>query len=40
MSEAKMSLEDRQEIYDTLARYVWGMDTGDKYPTKSFLTQQ
>jgi hypothetical protein len=29
MSEAKMSLEDRQEIYDTLARYVWSMDTGD-----------
>ena len=25
----KISLEDRQEIYDTLARYVWGMDTGD-----------
>src|SRR5438128_1796976 len=29
MSEAKISLEDRQEIYDTLARYVWSMDTGD-----------
>src|SRR6266478_4058667 len=29
MSGAKISLEDRQEIYDTLARYVWGMDTGD-----------
>jgi len=29
MSEAKISLEERQEIYDTLARYVWGMDTGD-----------
>src|SRR2546427_11430030 len=29
MSEAKMSLEDRQDIYDTLARYVWSMDTGD-----------
>jgi hypothetical protein len=29
MSDAKVSLEDRQEIYDTLARYVWSMDTGD-----------
>ena len=29
MAEAKISLQDRQEIYDTLARYVWGMDTGD-----------
>ena len=29
MSGEKISLEDRQEIYDTLARYVWGMDTGD-----------
>jgi hypothetical protein len=29
MSEAPISLEDRQAIYDTLARYVWGMDTGD-----------
>jgi hypothetical protein len=29
MSEAKISLEDRQEMYDTLARYVWSMDTGD-----------
>ena len=24
-----LSLEDRQAIYDTLARYVWSMDTGD-----------
>ena len=29
LSEDKISLEDRQEIYDTLARYVWSMDTGD-----------
>ena len=29
MPEDTMSLEDRQEIYDTLARYVWSMDTGD-----------
>ena len=29
MSGENLSLEDRQEIYDTLARYVWGMDTGD-----------
>src|SRR5262249_60694658 len=29
MAREKISLEDRQEIYDTLARYVWGMDTGD-----------
>src|SRR5262245_52279719 len=29
MADAKISLEDRQAIYDTLARYVWGMDTGD-----------
>ena len=29
MAGAKISLEDRQEIYDILARYVWGMDTGD-----------
>ena len=29
MAEAPISLEDRQAIYDTLARYVWGMDTGD-----------
>ncbi|MGH8066733.1 MAG: nuclear transport factor 2 family protein [Candidatus Entotheonellia bacterium] len=29
MADAKISLEDRQEIYDTLARYVWSMDTGD-----------
>jgi hypothetical protein len=29
MSEASISLEERQAIYDTLARYVWGMDTGD-----------
>ena len=25
----RISLEDRQAIYDTLARYVWCMDTGD-----------
>jgi hypothetical protein len=29
MPEASISLDDRQAIYDTLARYVWGMDTGD-----------
>jgi hypothetical protein len=29
MSGVTISLEDRQAIYDTLARYVWGMDTGD-----------
>jgi hypothetical protein len=29
MADAKISLEDRQDIYETLARYVWGMDTGD-----------
>src|SRR5262245_23435269 len=29
MAGTKISLEDRQEIYDTLARYVWSMDTGD-----------
>jgi hypothetical protein len=29
MAEAQISLQERQEIYDTLARYVWGMDTGD-----------
>jgi hypothetical protein len=29
MPDATISLEDRQAIYDTLARYVWGMDTGD-----------
>src|SRR5262245_16277448 len=29
MSGATISLEDRQEIYDVLARYVWSMDTGD-----------
>jgi hypothetical protein len=29
MADANISLEDRQAIYDTLARYVWGMDTGD-----------
>jgi hypothetical protein len=29
MVAGQISLEDRQEIYDTLARYVWGMDTGD-----------
>src|SRR5687767_3665603 len=29
MPEARISLEDRQALYDTLARYVWGMDTGD-----------
>ncbi len=29
MSDTKISLEDRQDIYDTLARYVWSMDTGD-----------
>jgi hypothetical protein len=29
MSGASISLAERQEIYDTLARYVWCMDTGD-----------
>ncbi|HSF33135.1 MAG TPA: nuclear transport factor 2 family protein [Candidatus Tectomicrobia bacterium] len=29
MADATISLEDRQEIYDVLARYVWSMDTGD-----------
>jgi SnoaL-like domain len=29
MADTKISLEDRQELYDTLARYVWSMDTGD-----------
>jgi hypothetical protein len=29
MADAKLSLDDRQAIYDTLARYVWNMDTGD-----------
>lgn len=29
MSGASISLEERQAIYDMLARYVWGMDTGD-----------
>ena len=29
MPDATISLEDRQAIYDTLARYVWSMDTGD-----------
>ena len=29
MSGSTISLEDRQEIYDVLARYVWSMDTGD-----------
>ena len=29
MADATISLEDRQAIYDTLARYVWSMDTGD-----------
>jgi hypothetical protein len=29
MSGENLSLEDRQAIYDTLARYVWSMDTGD-----------
>ena len=29
MAPATISLEVRQEIYDTLARYVWSMDTGD-----------
>lgn len=29
MSEAPISLEERQAMYDTLARYVWCMDTGD-----------
>jgi hypothetical protein len=27
--EESLSLEERQAIYDTLARYVWSMDTGD-----------
>jgi hypothetical protein len=27
MSEAPINLEDRQAITDTLARYVWCMDT-------------
>jgi SnoaL-like domain len=29
MPDPTISLDDRQAIYDTLARYVWGMDTGD-----------
>jgi hypothetical protein len=29
MASIAISLEERQAIYDTLARYVWGMDTGD-----------
>ena len=29
MPDATISLDDRQAIYDTLARYVWGMDTCD-----------
>ena len=29
MSGDTISLEERQEIYDTLARYVWSMGTGD-----------
>jgi hypothetical protein len=29
MADTTISLEDRQAIYDTLARYVWSMDTGD-----------
>jgi hypothetical protein len=29
MADAPISLEDRQALYDTLARYVWSMDTGD-----------
>jgi hypothetical protein len=29
MADVQISLEDRQAIYDTLARYVWSMDTGD-----------
>jgi hypothetical protein len=29
MADATISPEDRQAIYDTLARYVWSMDTGD-----------
>jgi hypothetical protein len=29
VSGENLSLEARQAIYDTLARYVWSMDTGD-----------
>jgi hypothetical protein len=29
MAHAEITVEDRQGIYDTLARYVWSMDTGD-----------
>src|SRR5205809_7835133 len=29
MAGAPISLAERQEIYDVLARYVWSMDTGD-----------
>jgi SnoaL-like protein len=29
MADTHLSLEDRQALYDTLARYVWSMDTGD-----------
>jgi hypothetical protein len=29
MAESHLSLEERQAMYDTLARYVWCMDTGD-----------
>jgi hypothetical protein len=29
MAASHLSLEERQAMYDTLARYVWCMDTGD-----------
>jgi SnoaL-like domain len=29
VADATISPEDRQAIYDTLAQYVWSMDTGD-----------
>jgi SnoaL-like domain len=29
MTNTGVGMEDRQAIYDLLARYVWGMDTGD-----------
>jgi hypothetical protein len=29
VADATISLEDRQAIYDTLAPYVWSMDTRD-----------
>ena len=39
MLHTGISLEDRQAIYDTLARYVWGMDTGDIEAVVATFTQ-